>query len=171
MKFLTYSDLYLSIEQENIDEITNCKTYLVDEAEQRALESTKEYLRGRFDIEYELRSYSTSGISLQNYERYKDVNDVVSVWDGTSSTFLTDDRNYSLKCIVLDLLKYELFQRVAPRQLSQIVVDRYDRAITKLTNINKGLLTMNLKTISDTNEQNYYPFRYGNNEWSNKYKW
>jgi hypothetical protein len=169
MKFLTLHDIHITIEECNLHEITNCKSYIVDEAEERALETIREYLRGRYDIDFELRAYATSGTTLDYLERFKDSDDSIYV-NGTSG-LLSDDRNFSLKTIALDLMKYELFQRVAPRQLSTIVQDRYDRAIEKLTNINKGLLTMNLKSITDATDQTYMPFRYGNNEWSNKYKW
>lgn len=171
MKFLTKKDLYTSITEDSLDEITDCKDYILDECENRSIEAIKEFLRARYDIDYELRSYvidDSSGSVLNEMQRVNN-DDVITVH--SSSGILIDDRNYSLKTIACDIFKYELYQSVAPKQISPVVVDRYDRAIEKLTNINKGMLNMNLKEIVKTDENTYTAFRFGNSTHANKYKW
>jgi hypothetical protein len=168
MKFLTDQDLLTTIELENLNEITNSSIIVKNECEDRSLETVKEFLRGRYDIEYELRSYTAATTGFTDLTRYN-IDDTILVYSSTSGSFKLDDRNFSLKSITLDLMKYELFQRVAPRQISSIIVDRYDRAIQKLTDINKGMLTMSLKSLTEADDQNYQPFRYGQTD--PKFKW
>lgn len=181
MKFLTDKDVALTIESDNLSEIVNEKLYLQDEAEDRAIETSKEYLRSRYDMDYEFRAYATSGTNAEDRIIYDAgsnglVEDITIGVNGTSGIIanddlLPDDRNFSLKTIVLDLFKYELFQRVAPRALSEIVSDRYDRAIEKLKEANKGNIMMDLKPLFIEDEQAYRPFRYGTSDVSNKSKW
>lgn len=182
MKFLTHKDILITLEEDNLLEIINNKLFLKDEAEERAVETTKEYLRQRYDVEHEFRAYSANGTNAEDRIIYdagsngltEDIEIGVNSTSGLQpiSDLLADDRNFSLKTIVLDLFKYELFQRVAPRALSDVVADRYDRAIDKLIKANKGVISMNLKILYvDDEVQDYRPFRHGNSSISenNKY--
>lgn len=173
MIFLTAKDVAITIEEENLAEVLNDKLFLQDEAENRAIETAKEFLRQRYDMEYEFRAYSTAGLVLDDRIIFdlgitnltEDITIGVNSTSGlnTIEQLTEDDRNYSLKQIVLDVFKYELFQRVAPRQLSEIVADRFDRALEKLKQANKGIISMNLKPLFVDGEQEYRPNRYGVN--------
>lgn len=181
MKFLTDKDVLLCIESDNLSEILNDKLYLQDEAEDRAIETSKEYLRARYDVDFEFRDYAIAGTNADDRIIYDSgtqglTEDITIGVNGTSgiidvADLLEDDRNFSLKQIVLDLFKYEIFQRVAPRALSDIVADRYDRAIEKLKEAGKGNITMDLKTLYIDDVQAYRPFRYGSSDVSENSKW
>lgn len=67
-----------------------------------------------------------------------------------SRDFYSDDRNTNLVIIVGDIWKYELFSRIAPRQISQIVVDRYNDAKAWLKGQANGNTDMNLKPYKNS---------------------
>lgn len=166
MEFITKKDILMSIEEENLQEIICEREELLDDAEKRVLTSLKEYLGMRYDMEYELRPYSTNGTNgLIEMERYIENNNDVILVNGTSG-ILPDDRNYSLITITVDLFKYELFQRVAPRALNQIVLDRHDLAMKKLMDANRGKIQIDLKPLYNEESQNNRPFRHGKG-WTN----
>jgi hypothetical protein len=175
MQFLTDKDVAMTIDDDNLNEVISNKEYLKDEAEKRALTTIDEYLSSRYDMEWELRPYIEEGTSGAVYEDYQRVlsgtsgTESLEIYvNGTSGEVLPDDRNYSLLTIALDLFKYEIFQRVAPRALNQIVADRHDLAIKKLTDANRGRISIDLRPKYDTSEgnQDYLPFRYGQS-WQN----
>jgi hypothetical protein len=178
MKFLTNKDISLTIEDDKLLQIINDKEYLKDQAERRALTTVKEYLSQRYDTSFELRAYvditgSTSGTSgLISDERFLiDSVDGGDVFVNGTSGILADDRNFSLVTITLDIWKYEIFQRVSPRAISQIVMDRYDLGIQKLKDANRGKLQMELKEKYETGSQNNRPFRWGKSDESGRWSY
>jgi hypothetical protein len=162
MEFLTDRDIAITIEEDNLLEIINDKTFLKDEAEKRATTTIKEYLSQRYDMEWELRPYVDNGTNgtngLEPDERF--IEDEHIFVNGTNGLEV-DDRNYSLITIGLDIFKYELFQRIAPRAFNQIVMDRFDLSMQKLKDANRGNLQMDLRERYEPDNQDYRPFRYG----------
>lgn len=291
MKFLTLNDLRLTMEIDNLNEIVNTQSYLIDEAESIALENVKEYLRKICDIDFELRAIQNYSINtvyndydrirltynqankdfsnnysinlidsnilnngseiilvkipntcspvkdfipiptfyegdenftVQNDPNYSATCGVITTLDGTVSTgkiinyyntvysgtsgvainystvttasantyinnvsnfgqytysnkdrdFLTDDRNFSLKQITIDLMKYLLFQRLAPKMINQNVVDRYNMSIDKLTRASQAKIQMNLKEIPNSVEfQNNSSVRFGWSKQSARFRY
>ncbi len=91
-------------------------------------------------IDYALIATSLANTYLgnpNNFDQYKLSN--------KNHDFSHDDRNQSLVVIVGDIWKYEIFSRVAPRMISQIVVDRYNDALATLKSQANGYTDMNLK--------------------------
>ena len=174
MQFLTDKDISITLDEENLLEIISNKTHLKDEAEKRALTTITEYLSTRYDMDYELRPYTNGTSGYSDFERVLTgtvTEDLEVFVNGTNGEELPDDRNYSLVTICLDIFKYELFQRVAPRALNQIVADRFDLAIKKLTDANRGKIEMNLKPLYATDSQNYRPFRYGKSDFDQRMRY
>lgn len=190
MKFITDKELKYRFSNENIKEITQdaCGIQVIDlveDMEDRAIDMIKNYTRSRYDIDFELRAYnttyypdSTSGIVevcdinnanttcvLNDQERILIAPDEVKVWDKASGLFLKDDRSITLRSMVLDVLIYELSQRVSPRQMNQITVDRYDRTVDMLEKATKGYISLDLRKKNDTANKNVYkPVQFGSIE-------
>lgn len=59
--------------------------------------------------------------------------------------FSADDRNIVLVQICLDITVFTLLQRNAPRQISELIQQRYDSAIEMLLKIQRGDISLNLK--------------------------
>jgi hypothetical protein len=181
MKFLTLNDLQLTIEVENLNEITNDNDALLDLAEQTAIEETKDNLRKSYDIDFELRPY----VLYDENETYEDKQRVLVVTENTSGgvdtydvkviniaedltvTLSEDDRNASLKYMIINLFKMIIFQRVAPRQLSESVINTYNMTIDKLHRASQGKIELDLK-LSEPLTDNNSSFRWGTSEISKK---
>jgi len=167
MIFLTNSDIEMRLDDENLSEIisNSCGTpneELINQAELIALEDIKNAIRDRYDTDYELRAYSESGTNA--YDRiYDPITDKITV-NGTSGNILPDDRNVSVIQWVSDITVYNLYLRVAPRALNEIVADRFDTASDKLKMAQRGELSLDLrKRVDEDNEQVYKPMRFGLN--------
>lgn len=291
MKFLTYNDLKLTIETDNLLEIVNNDWRLIDEAENIALEQIKEWLRKICDIDFELRTIKEFKVNVlyanedrikvnynsenkafeelynmilidneftlicdaeeilvkkwntcadKTYEKpipsfypgdhqftptpdpnYNEScglitcangvlasNDILNYFNtiyttdaGTAGTagysistvnynqltvlqatmiynninyfdqylqvnkdrdWSKDDRNHTLIQLTIDILKFILFQRVAVRQMPQLVIDRYNMAIDRLRMAATGKTEMKLRPIkySEAFQENM-PLRFG----------
>lgn len=112
---------------------------------------------GTAQINYSSINVATANTYLGNINNFDQY-----TLNNINRDFSSDDRNVSLKQLTLDLMKYLLMQRVANRELSQTVVDRYNMAIDKLIRASKGQIQMNLKALPNSVEfQNNSPFRFG----------
>ena len=58
-----------------------------------------------------------------------------------------DNRNQKLVQSMVDITLYHLHSRIAPRNVPQLRVKRYDDAILYLESCSKGLVSLNLETI------------------------
>lgn len=143
MVFLLQRDLDVLIDPENLQEIVSYEQTIIDDCEMRAITVCKEFLSNRYDMNYEFSLNSTSGA------------------------------NFTLITIVGDIFKYNICTRVSPRQLNQIVLDRYNESKEKLLMINNGRLTVALRELvqPDPNDQTDQPFRWGNTISDNTSQW
>lgn len=165
MKFLLKEDVELYLNNCNLSQLTTESQ--LTHYENHAIAFINSYLSNRYDMAWEYRAYSTSGtldtdrIILENPLVEGDF--YIELLNGQ-----LDDRNLMLIDLTLDILFFNLFTKVSPRQMSDTVKLRYENAIEFLRNLQKGDLDINLKYLQNSdNEGTYKPFRYGSDEYIN----
>lgn len=80
-----------------------------------------------------------------------------------------DNRHKVLVMFALDMTLYHLHSRVSPRNISQLRVDRYNRAIEWLQNVVNGALNPDLPFKKTDDGDDVSNIRYGSNDKFNHY--
>lgn len=80
-----------------------------------------------------------------------------------------NDRHKALVMFALDMTLYHLHSRVSPRNISQLRVDRYNRAIEWLQNVVNGALNPDLPHKTTDEGEYVSNIRYGSNDKFNHY--
>jgi phage gp36-like protein len=75
------------------------------------------------------------------------------------------DRDPLIKMYLIDMVVYHVFSRATPRNIPQIRIDRYDKAIAWLRDVATGKLTPALPALIDPDtEESASNSRFGSNE-------
>jgi phage gp36-like protein len=112
---------------------------------------------------YDISTIDYSGLSLVDISNYQTAEYFDQyLLSNQNRDFIADDRNVIIKQLVLDILVYTLVQRTAPRQISTMIQQRYDDALTMLSQLQRGELNIALKKYEGSLEfQNHISVRWG----------
>lgn len=171
LSFIQPADYSVLITDEQLSQITTDQTD-IDTCLLQSEEEIKEYLRHRYDVEYDMRSVTINDDGL-NIQAAKD--DRLYIIDSgkfylcildsinnpiTDTTYFTqvDDRNQKLVQITIDVFLYHLHTRLNPRNIPDHRKIRYDgngnietrmNAIKWLMMVQKGTITPLLTPMLD----------------------
>ncbi|MCK4909192.1 MAG: hypothetical protein KAS70_04780 [Planctomycetes bacterium] len=171
MSFILDRDYSVLITDDQLTQITGSQTDL-DVCLEQSEEEVKEYLRHRFDVEVDMRSFQISstgtGVTAILAERIfqSTTNKLYICTAAATSESLTDtnffaesdDRNQKLVQVVVDVFLYHLHTRLNPRNIPAHRKIRYDgdgdieRAMSAtkwLLMTQKGTITPDLTPILD----------------------
>lgn len=174
--FLLERDYFVLITEEQIGQITENETIKNDCLEQ-SYEEVKEYLRHRFNVEFDMRYFTippdANSVAASVDDRlYNNTADklYICIQESTAQPLTntdyftnTDDRNKKLVQITADVFLYHLHTRLNPRMVPQHRKIRYDgdgdihnamSAIKWLLMVQKGTIAPNLTpALDDDGEQ------------------
>lgn len=173
--FILESNYKVLITTDQLDQITTDQD-IINECLEQSYEEIKEYLRHRFDVDFDMRVFAvpvdTSQVTASendriydsgNFKKYICIKDAV-LRDLTNTEYFTekDDRNKKLVQITIDVFLYHLHTRLNPRNIPQHRKIRYDgdgdlqnamSAIKWLMLAQKGQISPNLTVLTDDDGQ------------------
>lgn len=157
MNYLLKVDITDRVKEQKVDEWTETKDSVLDALESSAIEIAKGYTRHWYDVEKEFRKvnlYDVLTAYTVDQRIYDEANakHYICIQDAIAGTLLSDtdyfaqqdDRNAVLLEIVIDVLIYNLSSRQNSRQMNQLRIDRYDSAIDKLKDAQKGRIMLDI---------------------------
>ena len=175
--FILESDYLVLISSEQLDQILAKLSALerettINECFEQSYEEIKEYLRHRFDVEFDMRAFEIPADNTQvsasendriydntTFKKYVCIQDAINQSITNTAYFEEkDNRNKKLVQITIDVFLYHLHTRLNPRNIPEHRKIRYDgdgdiqnamSAIKWLLMVQKGTLTPKLTPIVD----------------------
>jgi hypothetical protein len=99
----------------------------------------------------------TVAMSLMNGYFRKRFIDIPNIWNKTG-----DDRNMTVKLMLLHLVVYILHNGVDPDVIPETITKNNDTAIKWLKDVADGTIQEDLPLLTDTNNEVKHPSRFGN---------
>jgi hypothetical protein len=169
MGYLKRKDYNRVILSSFIDEITDNDYSIVEYAELSAIDTVKSYLSASYDVDKIFIDYEDydegveyiegdavwyyNDASTSGEEDYMYVCKVDSIGNLPTDTDFwekRDVRNYHMTRLVVDIVIFDLYSRISPKDVPELRGIRYDEAIKQLKNYMKGTNASQLPTLSST---------------------
>lgn len=169
--FITNSDLSTVLDEQQMIQVIYAATYIRKRAEDFAIEEASSYLNFQYDshaiFDYKAFDYSNAqdfkaGQIVVDAQAigFTCIADVVAPANLNDVNFFEekDGRNPIIVMIIVDILAYHLFSKVADNKIPKHIIDRYEQAIKKLKDIRAKKMNPNLplkqEASQDTNRPN-----------------
>lgn len=144
--FIRPEDYDATVHRDILDSVTRSDASLLEICEDRAVAEMRSYLSGRYDCD----AIFGAGIEVTQCE------------DGTER--VTDHRHPLILMMAIDIAVYHLFTIHNPQKMSQIRVDRYERAVEWLKQVSKMQIVIDgAPTVSDDAARAAAPMRWVSN--------
>lgn len=144
--FIHPTDYDATVHRDILDSVTRSDASLLEICEDRAVAEMRSYMSGRYDCD---QIFSA------------DV-EVTQCDDGTER--VTDHRHPLILMMAIDIAVYHLFSIHNPQKMSQIRIDRYNRAIEWLQQVSKMQIAIEgAPTLSPEETASAAPMRFVSN--------
>jgi len=170
--FLIDSDYSTIIRNENLEKILNSDTSILPKAELIAIEEISNYLRIRYDTdkifspiyEYNINSVylkdtrilytdDLAGLSTLYYVTADTSGAGASITD-TTQFAVGDTRNPLIVMYTVDIVLYHICSAIAPRQIPELRLSRYEAVKEWLKQMNEATISANLPLYAANAPQN-----------------
>ena len=166
--FITDSDLTTVLDEQQMMQVIHATLYSRKRAEDFAIEEAASYLNFQYDTPL---IFGYKAFDYNNTQDFKEgeivVNDQAIAYtciaDAVAPVTLTDTnffeekdgRNPIIVMIIVDLLAYHLFSKIADNMIPKHIIERYEQAIKKLKDIRtqkmNPMLPLKQVNTEDTN--------------------
>lgn len=144
--FIHPTDYDATVHRDILDSVTRSDASLLEICEDRAIAEMRSYMSGRYDCD----AIFSAGIEVEQGE------------DGTER--ITDHRHPLILMMAIDIAVYHLFSIHNPQKMSQIRIDRYNRAIEWLHQVSRMQIAIEgAPTLSPDETASAAPMRFVSN--------